>query len=356
MLPYSLSGRQINKLTSGKNTVTMIDNKKQDLITNKKHHTAKGFRHDESFKIKISEFLRWRLARKVLPPKVGYQTFNQTWFEPIDFSLSGDRVWWIGHSTTLIRLGGKMILTDPIFSKRASPSQLIGPKRRTPPALNIDQLPQIDFIVISHNHYDHLDYHSIRQLLVRFPHIVMMVPLGLKRTLLRWGAKCVNELDWWERVTVDGLSFSATPAIHWSNRGLLDVNKALWCGWMIQSNSDNQNQLTTVYFMGDTCYSSELKAIAQHFPSIDLALIPIGAYAPRWYMQSQHIDPKQAVQLYDELQCLSAVAIHWGAFELADESLDEPPELLSELREARTFHLVKIGGSLAINRINSGLK
>ncbi|WP_208610402.1 MBL fold metallo-hydrolase [Gilliamella bombi] len=348
--------QQINKLISGKDTVTMIDNKKQDLITTKKHHTAKGFRHDESFKIKISEFLRWRFERKVLPPKEGYHNFNQTWFEQINLDFPDDRVWWIGHSTTLIRLGGKMILTDPIFSKRASPLQLIGPKRRTPPALEIEQLPQIDFIVISHNHYDHLDYHSIRKLIACFPNIVIMAPLGLKKALLKLGAKQITELDWWDSVTVDGLTFSATSAIHWSNRGLFDVNKALWCGWVIQSNIDNQDQSKTVYFMGDTCYSAELKEIAKRFPSIDLALIPIGAYAPRWYMQSQHIDPKQAVQLYDELNCHCAIAIHWGAFELADEPLDEPPQLLIEHKAERAFHLLKIGGNLAIKRINYELK
>jgi L-ascorbate metabolism protein UlaG (beta-lactamase superfamily) len=331
-----------------------MDDQKQDLTTQKKHHTAKGFKHDASFKIKIGEFLRWRFKRKVLPPKAGYHTFNQTWFEPINLSLPDDRVWWIGHSTTLIRLNGKMILTDPIFSKRASPLQFIGPKRRTPPALDIEQLPQIDFIVISHNHYDHLDYKSIQQLLARFPHVVIMVPLGLKRTLLKWGAKNTIELDWWDCKTIDGLTFSATPAVHWSNRGLFDVNKALWCGWMIQSKIANQTK--TVYFMGDTSYCVELKEIARRFPSIDLALIPIGAYAPRWYMKSQHIDPKQAVQLYDELQCHSAIAIHWGAFELADEPLDEPCQLLNEYKANRHFNLLKIGGTLAINHIHSELK
>jgi L-ascorbate metabolism protein UlaG (beta-lactamase superfamily) len=334
----------------------MMTNKKQDPITSKRHHTAKGFKHDESFKIKISEFLRWRLARKVLPPKMGYDGFNQLWSQQVDLSLPDDRVWWIGHSTTLSRLGGKMILTDPIFSQRASPLQLIGPKRRTLPALDIEQLPKIDFIVISHNHYDHFDYPSIRQLLTRFPHVVIMVPLGLKRILLKWGAKNVVELDWWDCSTIDGLTFSATPAIHWSNRGLFDVNKALWCGWMIEAKTANQNQTKTVYFMGDTCYSAELKEIAKRFPSINLALIPIGAYAPRWYMQSQHIDPKQAVQLYDELQCQSAIAIHWGAFELADEPLDEPAQLLNDHKADRAFYLLKIGGTQAINHFSSDLE
>jgi L-ascorbate metabolism protein UlaG (beta-lactamase superfamily) len=327
-------------------------NKKQDIMVKKSHHTAKGFKNVEPFKINIFDTWRWYRERKVLPPKVGYHLFKQIWSEKIDLTLSGDRVWWIGHATTLIRLDNKMILTDPIFSKRASPLQFIGPKRRTPPALNIEQLPQIDFIVISHNHYDHLDYNSIRQLFARCPNLVMIVPLGLKKTLLKWGIRHIIELDWWDGVTIDGLTFSATPAKHWSNRALFDKNKVLWCGWMIQSGTNSHKRGKSLYFMGDTGYSPSLKEISQRFPAIDLALIPIGAYAPRWFMQSQHIDPEQAVQLYDELQCRSAVAIHWGAFELADESLDEPPHLLGQLRNERAFHLLKMGGSLAINHVD----
>lgn len=326
----------------------MID-KKQDVTVKKMHHTVGGFQNNAPFKIKIAETLRWQRTRKVLPPKEGYYSFNQTWTEQIDLTLPGDRVWWIGHSTVLIHLSGKMILTDPIFSKRASPLQLIGPKRRTPPALNIEQLPQIDFIVISHNHYDHLDYNSIRKLIIHSPNVVMLVPLGLKKTLLKWGIKQIIELDWWDCATIDTLTFSATPAKHWSHRRLFDTNKVLWCGWMIQANTKIEIQKKTIYFMGDTGYCRCLKEIAKQFPSIDLALIPIGAYSPRWFMQSQHIDPKQALQLYDELQCHSAIAIHWATFELADESLDEPPQLLREFRGERAFHLVKIGGSVKIN-------
>lgn len=329
-------------------------NKKTPSIAN--HHKGKGFENQEPFKIKLVDTWRWRRQRKVLPPKGGYQVFNQTWCEPIDVTLTDDRVWWIGHSTTLIQLDGKRILTDPVFSKRVSPSQFIGPKRRTLPATTPDQLPTIDVIVISHNHYDHMDYHSIRQLLARFPNVVILVPLGLKKKLSKWGAKQVIELDWWQSVNVTGLTFTATPAKHWSNRGLFDVNKALWCGWLIQSNVDDKQQCKTVYFMGDTGYSPILKQIGERFAHIDLALIPIGAYAPRWFMQSQHIDPNQAILLFDQLHCQTAVAIHWGAFELADEPLDEPPALLNELKGDRAFYLLKIGGSHTINRLGYGLK
>jgi L-ascorbate metabolism protein UlaG (beta-lactamase superfamily) len=339
------------KKTSDKKEDSMT-NKKQNTIVEKAHHTANGFKNVDPVKIKLGDTWRWYRERKVLPPKMGYPLFNQIWSEKIDLTLSGDRVWWIGHSTTLIRLENKMILTDPIFSKRASPFQFIGPKRRTPPALNIEQLPQIDFIVISHNHYDHLDYNSIRQLYARWPNLMIIVPLGLKKTLLKWGVRRITELDWWDDITIDGLTFCATPAKHWSHRTLFDKNKVLWCGWIIQSSMNSHKRGKSLYFMGDTGYSPILKEISQHFPSIDLALIPIGAYAPRWFMSSQHIDPIQAVQLYDELQCRAAVAIHWGAFELADEPLDEPPQQLEQLRKTRAFHLLKIGGSLAINHID----
>lgn len=322
---------------------------KKDLITARMHHRTKRFNNYEPSKFKFRDIFRWYLSRKIFPPKAGYDSFKQTWFGKIDLSLPDDRVWWIGHATTLIRLSGKFILTDPVFSKRVSPLQFIGPKRRTPPALDIAHLPQIDFIVISHNHYDHLDYQSIRQLIVRFPNLTMLVPLGLKKMLAKWGVKQIIELDWWSSVSIEGLTFSATPAKHWSKRGLLDENKTLWCGWVIQSDINNQNNCKTVYFTGDTGYCSQLKEIGIRFPSIDLALISIGAYAPRWFMHSQHIDPQQAVQLYDELHCKSAIAIHWGAFELADEPIDEPPKLLNELKGERRFHLLKIGNSLTIN-------
>lgn len=322
----------------------------------KTQRKTRRFKNSEPFKIKLFDAWRWHRHRKVLPPKTGYLAFNQTWFEKIDLTLAGDRMWWIGHSTTLVCLADKMILTDPVFSKRVSPVQFAGPKRRTPPALLVEQLPQIDFTVISHSHYDHLDYQSMKKLITRFPNMVIMVPLGLKRKLQRWGAKQVIELNWWDFVTINGITFTAVPARHWSNRGIFDTNKSLWCGWVIQSNVTDKKQSKTVYFMGDTGYSSSLKEIGERFRCIDLAMIPIGAYAPRWFMHLQHIDPKQAVQLYDELNCHCAIAIHWGTFELADEPLDEPPQLLNANKGNRSFHLIKIGGSQAINRIDSEVK
>ncbi|OCG27009.1 hypothetical protein A9G11_00365 [Gilliamella sp. wkB108] len=332
----------------------MTKNKK-DLIPTKTQQITKKFESYEPSKFQFRDIFRWYFSRKILPPKAGYDSFKQTWFDKIDLTLPDDRVWWIGHATTLIRLADKFILTDPVFSKRVSPTQWFGPKRRTPPALEIDQLPQIDFIVISHNHYDHLDYQSICKLVARFPQLLVVVPLGLKATLSKWGVKRVIELDWWDCTTHEGITFSAVPAKHWSKRGIFDENKSLWCGWVIQSAGNSQTTGKTIYFMGDTGYSPRLQEIGERF-SIDLALIPIGAYAPRWFMHSQHIDPKQAVQLYDELHCQSAIAIHWGVFELADEPIDEPPELLNELKGERSFHLLKIGHSLAINHLQNGLK
>ena len=331
-------------------------NESLNELTDMSHHKARGFDNIEPFSIRLIDALRWRFKRKVLPPKAGYHAFNQTWCSSIDINLEGNRVWWIGHSTTLIRLKNKWILTDPVFSNRVSPFQFIGPKRRTQPAITIDQLPMVDVVVISHNHYDHLDFNSIRQLITRFPQMTILVPLGLKAKLKKWGAKQIIELDWWQSINTHEITFTATPAKHWSNRGVFDVNKALWCGWVIQTDIDNPLLTKTIYFMGDTGYSASLKKIADRFKQIDLALIPIGAYAPRWFMQSQHIDPQQALQLYDELNCQSAIAIHWGAFELADEPLDEPPALLNSLKEDRVFHLLKIGDSLAINPFNNALK
>lgn len=317
--------------------------KKRKFDSNQINHKQRFHQATTLPKINSAEFKKWRKERQVYPPKGGYLRFLQQWSTPIDLALPGDRVWWIGHSTCLIRINDKLILTDPIFSNRASPVQFVGPKRHTPPAITIAQLPQIDMIVISHNHYDHLDFNSIRRLISRFPNVVILVPQGLRHKLLQWRAKQVIELDWWGRANIDNMTFTSVPAIHWSRRGIFDTNKSLWCGWIIQANQK------TVYFMGDSGYSPILQEIKQHFPSIDLGLIPIGAYAPRWFMHQQHIDPKQAIQLFDELNCKKAIGIHWGAFELADEPLDEPPELLTSLRNQRPFYALKMGESILID-------
>ena len=308
----------------------------------KKHHTIRGFRNLEPFAISKKDFVKWRQERKIHPPKEGYEKFIQDWFQPADFTVAQEGIWWLGHASSLIRINQKTILIDPVFSEYASPFSFIGPKRRTPCPTSVDQLPNIDFVLISHNHYDHLDYPTIKQLIKRFPDITFFVPLGLRKKLLKWGANQVIELDWWDSFTVSDIKLTAVPAQHWSRRALFDTNRSLWCGWMIEYPH------YTIYFMGDSGYANIFNLIGQRFPNIDLALIPIGCYAPQWFMHKQHIDPRQSVQIFKQLNCKRAIAIHWGVFELADDALDEPPKFLQALTEQeldhkQLFSLLKIG-------------
>ena len=234
-------------------------------------------------------------------------------------SSNGRQVIWIGHSTLLLTIDGITILTDPVFSLRASPFSSFGPKRVTPPALQIIDLPKIDAIIISHNHYDHLDIKSLKELNKTQPQIRFFVPLGLKNLLIKNGLEFVHELDWWEKATFNGLTFTATPVNHWSSRSLFDRNKTLWSGWMI----DWPNY--RFYFAGDSGYSNDFIETRNRLGSPDLAAIAIGAYAPRNFMKQSHINPEEAVRVFEDLSAKRAIAIHWGTYKLTTELLSEPP-------------------------------
>lgn len=315
----------------------------------KTHHSKQGFENPEPIKFDSSDYQRWRKERAAqkLPkvPGQGYTAFVKRWWQKADFSSVSDRIWWLGHSTLLLQIGGVRFLTDPVFSRRVSPVSFAGPQRKTEVAATIAELPSIDAVVISHNHYDHLDSYSVNQLIKRFPEVHFFVPLGLKRWMVRRGAKQVTELDWWDNTVFRDSQITCVPARHWSSRTLWDRNRSLWAGWFIRYCDFR------FYFMGDTGYTHQLSEISDRLGAPDLAAIPIGAYQPRWFMQQQHIDPFQAVQLHRELLCKRSLAIHWGAFELADEPLDEPPLKLEEaLRDlgvaSSDFQLIKIGSSI----------
>lgn len=314
---------------------------------NKKHHTPTGFCNLEPFVINPIDFAKWRKQRKVIAPIGGYKAFIEKWFQTADFSAIENGIWWLGHASTLIKINQKTILTDPVFSKCVSPLRFIGPRRRTPCPTAVAQLPKIDVIVISHNHYDHLDYPTIKQLIKRFPDVIICVPLGLKPKLLSWGVNQVVELDWYDNLDISGLKLTAIPAHHWSRRAIFDTNRTLWCGWMMEYAN------RTIYFVGDTGYAKHFSELKQLFPNIDVALIPIGCYAPRWFMHNQHIDPQNALKIFKELACKRAIAIHWGAFELADDPLDEPPKILQSMSEPnlddeQLFTILKIGEHISI--------
>lgn len=317
---------------------------------NKEHHTPTGFRNYKSLKITKTAFQRWqrerhRTGRPVLPKK-GYEAFIEKWYQKADFSVKGDAVWWLGHSSVLLRLGDLHVLTDPIFSTRTSPVGFVGPRRKTPSPAMVEDLPHIDVVVISHNHYDHLDANTINRLISASNNTLFLVPLGLKKWMKNLGGINVEELDWWESTKLKDLTLTFVPAQHWSRRSVKDTNRTLWGGWVISYKDKN------VYFAGDTAYSRHLAEIGEKFP-IDLALMPIGAYEPRWFMKSMHVDPAEAVQLHRELKCRRSLAIHWATFELADEMIDEPPVLLKKacLEQGvaeKDFPVIRIGAHIML--------
>ena len=237
---------------------------------------------------------------------------------------------WIGHSTVLIQIGGLNVLTDPMWANRASPMPFAGPRRRLPPAVPIDALPPIDVVVISHDHYDHLDLGTVRHLARLRAETVWLAPLGLKPALTRAGANLVHEHAWWGTQVIDGVSFSCVPAQHSSGRGIRDRNRSLWCGWTATTTRDVHR---SVYFAGDTAYCPAFVEIGARLGPFDACLLPIGAYEPRWYMRYVHMTPEEAVRAYEELcqgdaAASTFVPIHWGTFRIADEALEDPPRRL----------------------------
>ncbi|KAF2981380.1 hypothetical protein EK904_002932 [Melospiza melodia maxima] len=230
---------------------------------------------------------------------------------------SGMRVTWLGHATVLVEMDELVFLTDPIFSQRASPIQLLGPKRFRGPPCTVAQLPRIDAVLISHTHYDHLDYNSVASLNERFgSELRWFVPLGLLPWMQRCGCENVIELDWWEENCVpghDAVTFVFTPSQHWCKRTVTDDNKVLWGSWSVLG------PWNRFFFAGDTGYCFAFEQIGKRFGPFDLAAIPIGAYEPRWFMKYQHVDPEEAVRIHIDVQAKKSVAIHWGTFALANE-------------------------------------
>ena len=296
----------------------------------------------------------WRSLRGDFKPRSepagGYAAFARQWTQPVDPARLAQRqqapvITWLGHVSMLLQVAGLNVLIDPTLCGFAGPLGRFGAPRRVPAPLAPEDLPPIDVVIFSHNHYDHLDNATVRKLLRRFPQVQFMVPLGMKRWLEKRGAHFVEELDWWEERQFGELTLSAVPARHWSMRTPWDRNQSLWCGWVVS------HPLLRFYFSGDSGYSNQFEKIGQRLGPFDLAAIPIGAYAPRWFMSAQHMDPQQAVDVFSELRCHKAVPIHWGVFELADESLDQPlKELAQAISESVSpdikFSPLKIGASI----------
>lgn len=248
-------------------------------------------------------------------------------------------VTWIGHGTVLAQLGGLNVLTDPIFSERASPLSYLGPKRAQAPGVALDKLPHIDLVLISHNHYDHLDEASVRSLNAQpgGPPL-FIVPLGIKAWMGGVGITNVVELGWWQAHRLGAVEVVMTPVQHWSGRALNDRLATLWGGYALFAPDLH------LYYSGDTGYSKDFVDLRDRFAArqarsqggaFDVALIAIGSYEPRWFMKEQHVNPAEAVQIHRDLHAKQSIAVHWGTFELTDESLDEPPLELIKARKAQ---------------------
>lgn len=307
------------------------------------HHTKDGYRNPwpDAEPRGFRDLLRWSVERRRRPvapdPKPGTFPVAQPTFSkraaPSELSAT-----WVGHSTVLIQLGPANILVDPIWSDRASPVSFAGPRRFVPPAVELVALPPIDVVLISHNHYDHLDRASVRALAAGMPDIEWFAPLGLSRLLKRWGAARVRELDWWQstrlNLSAGPIEIGSTPAQHFSARSFGDRGKTLWCSWALSGFGRR------AFFAGDTAYHPEFGAIGERFGPFDLLMLPVGAYEPRWFMRTVHMNPPEALRAYAELTGARAgevplLPIHWGTFRLTDESMQEPPAWTAQLwREA----------------------
>jgi N-acyl-phosphatidylethanolamine-hydrolysing phospholipase D len=314
----------------------------------KPHHRPGGFQNNyvEFASKTFAEVLRWRwdAGRKGLPPRPSTPTPQ---IEPdlafvhanaVAGAAMRPAVTWIGHATVLAQMGGLTLLTDPIFSTRASPVGFAGPQRHQPPGIPLDALPRIDVVLASHNHYDHLDEASIQALFEQAggPPL-FVVPLGLKGWLAERGVHSAVELDWWDHHRVGDVDVALVPAQHWSGRGLNDRMKTLWGGFAVFASDCH------LFYAGDTGYSRDFDDIRDRFAEqqtpnagggFDIALLPIGAYEPRWFMAEQHVNVHEAMKIHRDLSAKRSLGVHWGTFELTDEALDEPPKALAAIRAA----------------------
>ena len=277
----------------------------------------------------FGDVLRWQVGRRIRQEIVRgprWPRLEAAVPAPIVPRAERDRLLatWIGHSTVLLQIAGLNVLTDPIWSLRASPVTFVGPRRMTAPGMALHALPPIDLVLISHNHYDHLDDRSVRDLAERYPDARWVVPSGLKAFLVQRGARRVEELGWWEERRLGEVTITGTPAQHHSARGLGDRGRSLWCGWTIAGAG------RSAFFAGDTAHHPEFGVIGRRLGPFDLTILPIGAYEPRWFMRSVHMNPEEAVRAHLELCADSAadaamLGIHWGTFRMTDEPPDEPP-------------------------------
>ena len=251
------------------------------------------------------------------------------------------RVTFVNHSTVLLQQRAANVLTDPIWSRRASPFSWVGPSRRREPGVRWEDLPPIDTVLLSHNHYDHLDLAALRRL-AACGETQFVVPAGVGRLLRSQNIGPLHELDWGDSVALGAATVHSVPALHFSGRGLFDRNRTLWCGYVLEAAEG------TVYFAADTAFGEHFAQIRGRFGAPRLALLPIGAYEPRWFMSSVHMAPEEAVRAHRILGAATSIAIHHGTFQLGDEALDEPREALLRCAPGDSFLALGNGESVVL--------
>jgi len=299
------------------------------LRAEKRHHRPDGFRNNyNTDQHGIGEFLRWMREKRGLWPKPKHFPIERPDVEWLAANRSETTLTWIGHVTFLFQFRGLNILTDPVFGERASPLSFAGPKRYTPPAMHVDQLPPIDIVLLSHNHYDHLDRDAIKRISHRNDGKTrFLVPLKMADWFRREGIENVVELDWWDETLPLEAQHNVrawfVPAQHFSGRSVNDRNRTLWGGWVLEIDGFR------LFFAGDTGYGKDFADIGSVFNGFDLSLIPIGAYEPQWFMKTVHVNPEDAVRIHRDVKSRQSIGMHWGTFILTDEPVDEPPQRLA---------------------------
>ena len=272
---------------------------------------------------------RIAVARRPLPPR------------PVSDGIAAT---WVGQSTFVLQSSAATVLTDPVFSERASPVSWLGPRRVVPPGVDFDAVPRVDLVLLSHDHYDHCDLPTLGRLARRDDPLVV-APLGHRPLLAGAGVRRIVELDWWgSHALGSGAEVTLVPALHWCRRRPFETNARLWGGFMLRAGG------RLVYFAGDSGYRDGLFAdIGRRCGAPDLALIPIGAYAPRWFMKDAHMNPEEAVQVHRDLGARRSLAMHWGTFQLTDEARDEPVTRLEAARGGTVdFASLEPGGSAVV--------
>ncbi len=283
----------------------------------------------------LLDALRWKLTSRAERSPAFISDVEQS-VPPRAVEGSAVRATLVNHSTVLLQQRGCTILTDPIWSERTSPLSWIGPRRRRQPGVSFDHLPPIDAVLISHNHYDHLDLPTLHRLAGRGTS-AFVVPARGARLLRSENIGTVHELDWGESLPLPGFTVHCVPAFHFSSRGIFDRNKTLWCGYVIEC------QERLVYFAGDTGFGEHFAQIRENFGAPRLALLPIGAYEPRWFMAPIHMAPEDAIRAHEILAAKTSIAIHHGTFQLADDGIDTPKKRLMARAQPESFLILNNG-------------